>query len=372
MDAIRRAFLIIPREYRKEFFHELYKENLLRIILCSCLIIVIEFIIFVLNGDILRTKFVILAILAFNLLLLPFFIVMRKKINKIPDPLSRSILTVYLIGTLLLGCAMSLMSQSYFATMNVYIITLFMISAFIYRPPLENLFIFFSTYLVFFLLIPMYQIYPEAVLILRTNAFIMNLLAWLLARMVYHNKLKSFQNLKLIEESNQMLREMAVRDSLTSLFNHASIYNMLRDEIEKSRVSKRKLCIIMLDVDDFKAVNDQYGHLIGDKVLKIMSGILMETCRTTDYVGRYGGEEFLIVLPNTGMKEACCLAERIRSNIEEADFENEIRITVSLGIDESVEETSAEDMIRGADHKLYLAKCCGKNRVITDQLRMNL
>lgn len=358
-----KLFLIIKKEYKNEFFQEIYLENCLRIIICAIPITIIEIVIFLLhnNHDILKNKNVIIFIIIFNAILIPILFTIYKKFNKAHNV--KAILLFYQIGMLFLACAMSLMIQSDFASINVYIIALFIISAFIFTPPLESIILYFSVYILFFFLLPFYQINPLGILILRSNAFIMTLLAWLLSRMVYRLKIKSFINYKTIEEKNTQLQDCSIRDSMTSLLNHASIYKKLEEEVERVKNNKCKLCIAMIDIDDFKMVNDNFGHIFGDCVLVELSKLLIQSCRITDFVGRYGGEEFILVLPNTSQQDAFYLVERIRSNIEDMEFENKIHITVSVGFSEYKSGT-AKELIHCADNKLYQAKHDGKNNVV--------
>ena len=125
------------------------------------------------------------------------------------------------------------------------------------------------------------------------------------------------------------------------------------------------LSVIMLDIDNFKRVNDQYGHLIGDQVIIGVANILLESCRKTDIVCRYGGEEYLIILPNTRLADSHLLCERIRSAVEKSCLENGLSITISGGACEFKDHMTSEDLIKNADVCLYKAKSSGKNRFET-------
>lgn len=142
--------------------------------------------------------------------------------------------------------------------------------------------------------------------------------------------------------------------------------------IEISKRYKKPLSVLMLDVDDFKAINDTYGHDAGDIVLINISKILTESLRQSDFVGRYGGEEFLIILPNTDENSALYVAEKIRKSIELFDFSlnentnSRIKLTVSIGVASLYKHgESGDDLIKAADICLYRAKREGKNKVVT-------
>ncbi|HEU4556729.1 MAG TPA: diguanylate cyclase [Longimicrobium sp.] len=172
-----------------------------------------------------------------------------------------------------------------------------------------------------------------------------------------------------LEVVNKRLRKLSITDGLTELFNHRHVHELLRDEFERSRRSGEPLGVAMIDLDRFKAVNDTYGHPTGDVVLYETARILRETAREIDMVGRYGGEEFIAILPNTAEDEAARFAERVRAAVEEhvyRDDATEIRMTCSSGVASFPMEDvdSPEELLKEADEALYVAKETGRNRVI--------
>jgi diguanylate cyclase (GGDEF)-like protein len=171
---------------------------------------------------------------------------------------------------------------------------------------------------------------------------------------------------------NSRLYESAVTrahsDSLTELWNHGYFQYLLQDEMEKSRAMNSKLSLLMLDLDDFKALNDLFGHQAGDKVLKELAQFLKNRSRKMDYVCRYGGEEFTVILPQTDRDEAFTIAEHLRLEIEKHPFiqrispESEKKLTVSIGIASfPANGTTPSDTIAASDRALYQAKRKGKN-----------
>lgn len=158
----------------------------------------------------------------------------------------------------------------------------------------------------------------------------------------------------------------AVTDGLTGLFNHNRIFEILDHEIKRSVRYKEPFCILMADIDKFKSANDTYGHHFGDDVLVSVSKCLRETVRETDYVGRYGGEEFLIIMPNTSLNAGKEAAERIRKKVSEIDFDNDFKLTISGGVIEFDESLSALEMVDKADKFLYMAKENGRNQMVSE------
>ena len=165
------------------------------------------------------------------------------------------------------------------------------------------------------------------------------------------------------------MRELASTDGLTGLLNHRRVGEMLRDEMRRSERYNRPLSVLMMDVDSFKSFNDTYGHVVGDQLLKSVSQLLRAGVRTVDKVGRYGGEEFIIVMPETHKDDAYLLAERIRSTVEQQAFVvvagEEIHRTISVGVASYPEDgLNPQEVVERADEALYRAKNNGKNCVI--------
>ena len=159
------------------------------------------------------------------------------------------------------------------------------------------------------------------------------------------------------------LEKMAITDSMTALYNHRHSIELLKKEIAEAKRYSQPLSLLMLDIDHFKSVNDTYGHPDGDTVLIEVSATIKELLRDSDHAGRYGGEEFIVVLPHTATKEAHITAERIRKNVEAIKWDIEgLRITISAGVATFDNETPS-DLIKKADHLLYQAKNNGRNQV---------
>lgn len=175
-----------------------------------------------------------------------------------------------------------------------------------------------------------------------------------------------------LREKNILLEKLATTDALTGLFNRSHILERLKTEVQRASRYHEFVSIIMIDIDYFKKINDTFGHLTGDAVLKMVANLLKTTVRDVDIVGRYGGEEFIIICPNTDQHGSKILGDRIRQNILQHDFEipeKILKVTLSLGICSSI-PASSENIelfitrhIALADRALYQAKTSGRNRV---------
>jgi diguanylate cyclase (GGDEF)-like protein len=162
---------------------------------------------------------------------------------------------------------------------------------------------------------------------------------------------------------NEVLINKSIKDGLTDLYNHQYMNELLEEKLTNIKITQEKLCIMMLDIDHFKLVNDTFGHQVGDRVLVKVAELIRDNTRDTDYIGRYGGEEFIVVLPNTDLEEAAMLAEKIRSSVESYDFSlDKKQVTISIGVVQYGGEVS-HVLINKADMLLYQAKSSGRNRV---------
>lgn len=191
-------------------------------------------------------------------------------------------------------------------------------------------------------------------------------------RIVANTAFHGIKNARLFEKVSKekdRLKEIAVRDQLTSLYNHNFFYSRLEEEFERAVRYDTHLAIIMMDIDDFKLINDTYGHRVGDNVLKELSAMIKNGVRKTDILARYGGEEFAIILPHTALKGAQEEAERLRQLIEMHSYAGLTRekITLSLGVAAYPVKgvLNSGDLVSRADDALYDAKRSGKNCVVT-------
>jgi len=169
-----------------------------------------------------------------------------------------------------------------------------------------------------------------------------------------------------LTELNQLLSQQAIRDDLTGLFNRRHIFQILNEEIIRSNRYDESLSLMMIDLDNFKRINDNYGHQFGDFMLRNVARIILANIRESDHLGRYGGEEFLLVLPHTDLESAKVVARRIGRAVEEASFgENNVRMTVSIGLS-SYHKSSLEEFVKRADELMYQAKKTGRNKYVSE------
>lgn len=188
-----------------------------------------------------------------------------------------------------------------------------------------------------------------------------------------HNRLKELEEkIRELAKRNSVLEQLAITDSLTELYNKGYILQRLESEMIRSARYNEPISLIILDLDYFKKINDSFGHVAGDNILRKLAKILEESVRDVDIVARYGGEEFIVVCPNTSIGGAAILAERIRENVQNTIFHSgsfDIKLTISLGLSSMSSsslaggEVNSSKLIEEADLALYKAKGSGRNRV---------
>lgn len=165
---------------------------------------------------------------------------------------------------------------------------------------------------------------------------------------------------------HEIIRRMTVTDGLTDLANRKQLDTLLEAEIPRARRHGRDLSVLMIDIDHFKNINDAHGHLTGDSVLRGLAAMLQRRLRPNDLLGRYGGEEFCAILPETALHSAAKIGEELRAMVAAHAFVAEgkdIRVTISVGAGSLREEMTLPDLYRSADEMLYKAKRNGRNQV---------
>jgi diguanylate cyclase (GGDEF)-like protein len=175
----------------------------------------------------------------------------------------------------------------------------------------------------------------------------------------------ALENARILQET----QTQAITDSLTGIYNRRGLFKMGEFEFQRARRIQRPFSILMFDIDHFKKVNDTYGHAVGDQILQQLAQRCAKTSRATDLVGRYGGEEFIILLTETNLEAAKIIGERLRQSIQQTPFNTdtgEIIVTTSIGVTESLPTDTLATLIKRADTALYKAKNAGRNCVVVN------
>ncbi|NOY76502.1 MAG: diguanylate cyclase [Calditrichaeota bacterium] len=183
-----------------------------------------------------------------------------------------------------------------------------------------------------------------------------------------HDELEN--KMEQLDEARKELQQLAITDGLTGLFNYRYFRSQLDHELERARRHNLELSLIMTDIDFFKSYNDTNGHPAGDVVLKTIADAVRENIRKIDIPCRYGGEEFILILPDTGKKAAVVVADKIRDLIEKMPFKNQEKqpngkLTISIGVATFPEDgETSDELVENVDANLYKAKQSGRNKVV--------
>jgi diguanylate cyclase (GGDEF)-like protein len=175
------------------------------------------------------------------------------------------------------------------------------------------------------------------------------------------DKLRATQ--KQLASKNRELATLSEIDALTQLYNRRKIDQIMAEVLAETQLPARPVALILLDIDHFKSHNDRYGHQAGDRIIQTVAEVLRISARGNDSIGRWGGEEFLIVCRETDIESAAIIAERLRHSIEQAPLEVETRVTCSFGITSYRAGDNADSLLKRADEALYRSKQAGRNRI---------
>ncbi len=203
-----------------------------------------------------------------------------------------------------------------------------------------------------------------SLLVLDSVAIVVSIVAISVFKGYRYEHMKSVRLSQELEKQNKSLVELSIRDQLTGVYNRRHFISILNSELEYFKTYKQHFYLLMIDIDDFKQINDKHGHLFGDDVLRKVAQQLVISTREHDIIARYGGEEFVAVISHLNPDDSLTISERIRSNISKLDLRYNAKVTVSIGITSNIESDSIEEVIERADKMLYKAKHSGKNCVI--------
>ena len=278
----------------------------------------------------------------------------------------RAVTLAFSCFLLLIAAGISSVDQLIHGEITVYVIAILAIATGAYLNLPASLFIFGVSYAVFMIGISLFQGNPDKRMGHYVNGTLLTIVGFFLARMIYAAFSRDFMSRKIIEKQKEELERQSREDSLTGLFNRRYMDFRLTQEFDRARRYRHPLSVAMGDIDFFKKVNDEFSHRVGDEVLKRFAQVFLSNLRSSDVVSRYGGEEFLIIFPETELEKAAIVCEKIRRAVEGYTWDAldpELKVTISLGVAGEASHPNYERMVLAADEKLYEAKHLGRNRV---------
>ncbi len=372
---------LIPKmaeEYIDNFNYYKFRQNNFRILLISVFLTIEQLFygLFISPEErLLPNIFIITAFTMFIYVLISLYFHLKKPdkiilLHKIYE------ISIAFVGITIVLIRVALMPVDLFRIPAVFIAVIYGIAVIFYYSYKQSFLIYFYGAAGLILFLPIFK--PE----LQLSNYIADTIpiiffAWITSMVIYQKFTKEFINSNKIKNKNKNLKEkneqikiindklknLSYIDQLTKAYNRRKINQVLSRVFIEAKRYKKSFSVIILDLDHFKKINDKYGHQTGDKVLKGFSDLLKENIREVDIFGRWGGEEFLIICPETGLDSAIDLAQRLRATIEKNIFIDGETLTASFGVAAYFEGDNIKNIIKRADDSLYSAKEKGRNRV---------
>lgn len=343
---------------------EIYQSSLQRLLTVAPVIAGMEIIVFFFEESLMQTGPIILAFLISNAVTIPLLYISSRTLDTHANFLPKFSILLYTFTLATFGAALSLATVHSFDLVHVYLSIIIGISFFIYFNPLEHALLLGSASGIFIFFLFRLQDISAQNFVTLTNVVTFSVVSWVLGRVSLATRITTIEDKHTLEEQNILLEKLARQDQMTSLLNHETSFQTLSREIQRVKRSGLPLTILLFDVDNFKSVNEEFGHLNGDKVLIEVANLLLQVARTTDYVARYGGDEFLIIMPETPLEGGKHLAERLWAKTEKLHILPNLKISFSGGLIEYSGENSME-LVAKADAGLFKAKKMGKNQFVT-------
>ena len=277
-----------------------------------------------------------------------------------------------------MAVAIAIAAIDQWVTPNItaYVLPCLLVGLAVYQRPTVAAAVYAASYIAFFVSIGITQVNPDQLLSNRLNGFVACVLGWALSVMLWRKFITITLQQGQLERANAELQskqrdlERLTRlDGLTGLFNRNTFVELTERELVRAQRQGSATAILLLDLDHFKRVNDTWGHPAGDAVLKNVAAVVTQSVRSTDLVGRLGGEEFIVLLPGTTVIAARKLAEKVRARLEASPTQFEqttIRTTASIGLagTTAAEKRDFDSLYNDADKALYMAKQRGRNQVV--------
>lgn len=299
-----------------------------------------------------------------SLFLLLFYLFRVKEASDIRS-IHMAVLTLFYIFLLLIAAAVSSVDQLIHGEVTVYVIGLLALSVGAYLSFPLRLALFLPSFIVALVGVTLFQSDMDILTGNYINVSLVFVIAFILSQIMFQGFKRTFLSRITIQEQQEQLEKMSLEDSLTGLRNRRFIDLKLMEEWDRALRYGRDFSIAIADLDNFKKVNDSYGHNAGDSVLRTLGVLFRGSIRGVDTVARYGGEEFLLLFPETNKEQACAICEKVRKQTEAypwSEIEPDLAITISFGIASIDEVDSVSLFVDCADKRLYHAKEQGRNR----------
>lgn len=354
-------------KYAKEFEREIMRINYNRLIPIAIILYFVEWVLFFISYLIFNVGQVVLIFQIFCTILLPFMIFTNKRFEFQTIFKLKAISYLYLFGIFVFCAFIVYTTREQADLLHVFLMALLGVAVIMYMHPKESLFLIAMPAILFILGLNTFHYDAVVIRVYAMNIMIFISAICFLSVNLFALKIKDLHSQKELEEKNKQLEEKSKLDQMTGLYTHTEILDALFKEIERAKRYHSTLSVLLLDIDDFKKLNDRHGHLYGDAVIIELSNIIKSSIRTNDYAGRYGGDEFLILLPSADVAGAEDLYGRLSDALLKYGLEHNEKITMSAGIT-TFDHENVDDLIRKADNRLYIAKRSQKATCISSDI----
>lgn len=279
---------------------------------------------------------------------------------------SKLIQNIFFMYVLAFGIALVTVDQAITSNITPFLLVCTIIGVFILNRPIDAFFQYLLAYLFFFIAIGQYQTVPAVLTSNRLNGLVFVVIGICATTIIWYSERSNILQKQKILDQQKKLESAAYYDDLTGLINRRKWIELLNEEFERMKRYHHPSCILLLDIDNFKAINDRYGHPVGDIVLQEIAAVVKRELRICDRIGRWGGEEFIILLVETPVEKGVAVGEKLRTAIEKMNMQidaHSIFVTLSIGGASLDSEKDFLTSYKKVDQALYLAKNSGRNRV---------
>ena len=385
---IKKNFILSMSDRDKaEFTISINRINTARAKITSTIFIVMEFMMLIIHyitnkENLFRTPYIYYGSMYILMLtvMIAFLIIYTRLGTDVPKNISRIRRTgVFFICFILAWCArISLLDQLSNGQVIVYVVAVIAIAITPFFEPVVLFLVYFTIHSLFLISMPYFQESSRLIFANSINSSTFVIMSWAISFMRYKKQAEDFINKKIIleknkelrminmqlQEANQKLEKMSRTDGLTGIINRLYFEVKIKDEWDRCKRDSAPLSLIMVDIDFFKGYNDKYGHQAGDSCIKLIANVLtLYVKHPSDIVARYGGDEFMVLLPNTDKEDAINLAKQMRIAVEDKSIQHSYssvseHVTISLGINTTIpsDQSSIDEFIRNTDKALYMAK----------------
>lgn len=279
---------------------------------------------------------------------------------------SKIVQNIFFMYVLSFGIALVTVDQAITSNITPFLLVCTIIGVFILNRPIDAFVQYLVAYIVFFIAIGQYQTEPAVLTSNRLNGLVFVVIGICATTIIWYSERSNLLQKRKILEQQQKLESAAYYDDLTGLINRRKWIELLNEEVERMKRYHHPSSILLLDIDNFKAINDHYGHPAGDIILREIGQLVKKELRICDRIGRWGGEEFIILLVETPVEHGIVVGEKMRTAIEEMEIVVDslsISVTLSIGVASLDCEKDFLMSYKKVDQALYLAKNNGRNRV---------